>query len=57
MRNRAAQDRQRGQAIVILAVGLIALLGFASLAVDVSFALSRRMDNAILSGIKVESAW
>ena len=48
---------ERLGAIVILAVDLIALLGFASLAVDVSFAFYRRKDNVILSGIKVESAW
>lgn len=40
--------RQRGQAVVIMAVGLIALLGVAAIAVDISFSYwqRRQMQNA-----------
>ncbi|NLE76640.1 MAG: VWA domain-containing protein, partial [Chloroflexi bacterium] len=44
----AHRERQQGQAVVIMAVGLIALIGFAALAVDISYSLfqHRQMQNA-----------
>ena len=46
--NKTLWERQKGQAIVIMAVGLIALLGFAAIAVDISFSYwqRRQMQNA-----------